>query len=255
MKENIKELRDICQKPVIHSEGESWYGLYFSRKISIYITYAIVKWTKLSANNITLLFIIFGVIGDCFIASGYKGFAFWGTILLNLWLILDAVDGEVARYRKKSSLFGIYLDSLGHYLVNPGILFAIGYFCYVNYNFKTLLWFSVIGFLSMVYLRLFDDLYYLTISKTQNSNNIRYAVDGEIKLEDKKNISSKVSLFKKTVNILADDSVLVVILTLVFLINIFVNINYLVLLIFMFYLMLYMALSIYILYKNVKKLN
>ncbi|MDP4143938.1 MAG: CDP-alcohol phosphatidyltransferase family protein [Bacillota bacterium] len=255
MKKEIEELRIICQKPVIHSEGESWYGIYFSRYISIYITYFLVKYTKATANFVTFLFILLGAIGDILIFTGKPVLAFIGVVLLHLWLILDAVDGEVARYRKKSSILGIYLDSLGHYIVNPGILMALGIYSFVSYNNTILLYISFFSFLVMMFLRLFDDLYYLTVSKTQNSNNKRYEVDENLEKSIEVSSAKKTSMIKNIINVLADDTVLVILITVIFLINIFYSLNIVILICFAFYLVLYTLLALYMLYKSVKKMN
>lgn len=255
LKETIKDLRTICQKPVIHSAGESWYGIYFSRYISIYLTYLIVRFTNLSANFVTFSFIVIGAIGDGLLFFGKSSYALIGVVLLHFWLILDAVDGEVARYRKKSSIFGIYLDSLGHYIVNPGILMGLGIYNYVQYSNKFLLYLSFFSFLIMIYLRLFEDLYYLTISKTKNAGNSRYNVDNEISENNEKSSIKKKSILKTIINILADDSVLVVILTVVFIVDLIYPIKLIVLLLYLGYVALYTLLALYLLYKTVKKMN
>jgi phosphatidylglycerophosphate synthase len=42
-------------------------------------------------------------------------------------LLLDCSDGEVARWTGRTSVTGVYLDRLGHYLVEAALLVALGW--------------------------------------------------------------------------------------------------------------------------------
>ena len=47
-------------------------------------------------------------------------------LLIQLQLLLDCSDGEVARWRKQFSPIGVYLDQLAHYSTEAAILAALG---------------------------------------------------------------------------------------------------------------------------------
>ena len=49
-----------------------------------------------------------------------------GVLLVQLQLLLDCSDGEVARWRKQFSPVGVYLDQLAHYSTEAAIPAAIG---------------------------------------------------------------------------------------------------------------------------------
>ena len=49
-----------------------------------------------------------------------------GVLLVQLQLLLDCSDGEVARWRKQFSPIGVYLDQLAHYSTEAAIPAAIG---------------------------------------------------------------------------------------------------------------------------------
>ncbi len=53
---------------------------------------------------------LIGLIGLLFIAIGNNLFIIIGFILLYIYYLSDEVDGEVARYKKQTSLRGIYYD-------------------------------------------------------------------------------------------------------------------------------------------------
>ena len=48
------------------------------------------------------------------------------VILVQLQMLLDCSDGEVARWRQTSSPRGVYLDRVGHYVAECGIAVALG---------------------------------------------------------------------------------------------------------------------------------
>ena len=84
----------------------------FNRKISIYLTWVFLK-LNISPNTITVLMIISGVIGFCFMIQHALYYLFLGYLFLFIYLLFDNIDGEMARYLKKSSLRGYYLDLIG----------------------------------------------------------------------------------------------------------------------------------------------
>jgi len=99
--------------------------------------------TSITANQVTLIDHIVGVIG-CVLLS----FDYWlpilGGVLLQLWILLDLVDGEVARYRRTSSLRGKHFDRLGHNIVEPLAFVSLSFHAYNKFRDVN---FFVIGFL------------------------------------------------------------------------------------------------------------
>ena len=52
--------------------------------------------------------------------------AILAVVLFQIYLLLDCVDGEVARWRKQTSITGVYLDRVGHYLCEAALLVGFG---------------------------------------------------------------------------------------------------------------------------------
>ncbi|CAM5629706.1 hypothetical protein SALBM311S_08791 [Streptomyces alboniger] len=46
--------------------------------------------------------------------------------MVQLYLLLDCVDGEIARWKKQYSLNGVYLDRVGAYLTDAAVLVGFG---------------------------------------------------------------------------------------------------------------------------------
>ncbi len=88
--------------------NDGFFSTFVLRKISKVFTRAALN-LKLKPNFVTVLSFLVGVFAAIeFSRSNYIS----GAILLQLSLILDCVDGEVARYTKQFSRFGAWLDAL-----------------------------------------------------------------------------------------------------------------------------------------------
>jgi len=126
-KPSVAELR-----PVVHPEGvkdrrsgEHWAGRLYMREISLRCDPYLVN-TRISPNQLTHLMVVAGVLaGAALLVPGLAG-ALLGALLIQLYLLLDCVDGEVARWRGQTSITGVYLDRVGHYLSEAALLVGFG---------------------------------------------------------------------------------------------------------------------------------
>jgi hypothetical protein len=135
---SIKEMREVCQQRRPNAKGKMvWAGHWFNRLVtrwfSIYITWACVK-LNLSANSVTFLMIVTGLIGFTLCIPHLLWVNIAGALLLLLSEFLDCVDGEVARWNKKSSLKGSYLDLVYHVLCNAPASCICGLHLYAIYG-------------------------------------------------------------------------------------------------------------------------
>ena len=95
------------------------------RHVSLYLTRALVP-TRISADAVTWWMILVGVA-----AAGVLGLpALWAAVLaavgIQLQLLFDCSDGELARWRGTTGPVGVYLDRIGHYLTDAGLMIALG---------------------------------------------------------------------------------------------------------------------------------
>jgi len=130
MVESIEELRKICRKG--EDPDDKSVSMILGRKLSIYIT-KLLLYTNITANQTTALGALIGIIAGISMASGNKWYTLLGALLLYLHFIFDLVDGEIARYRKESSVTGVYLERLSHYLVNSFLFFSISFGLYMTF--------------------------------------------------------------------------------------------------------------------------
>ena len=124
---SLDDLRRVAQPPEVlgRRNAEHWASIAYMRRASLHVS----RWAigrGLSANQVTGLMVAAGVVG-CVVAAvpGWIS-AVVAALLTQLYLLLDCSDGEVARWRGSESARGVYLDRLGHYVVEGGLMVAFG---------------------------------------------------------------------------------------------------------------------------------
>ena len=106
--------------------GEHWAGLLYMRWISLRVTRLLIS-SPISANGYTYLMTVAGLAsGPALLIPGVTG-AILGALLIQVYLLLDCVDGELARWRKQTSITGVYLDRIGAYLSEAAFLVGLGF--------------------------------------------------------------------------------------------------------------------------------
>ena len=111
----------------------SFDNLYLWTKIlfkpSIYLSWVFIT-LGVSANQVTWSSIFFALIGCILIATGGHQLSIFGILLINIWYLMDCVDGHIARYLNTSSNYGAFIDNLGAILLYAFIYIAIGFNIY-----------------------------------------------------------------------------------------------------------------------------
>jgi hypothetical protein len=98
---------------------------FLIRPLSFYLTYITLRVTRDPAK-IAIFGFALGVIG-CFLLASSSIWSIWpGILLIFLFSILDAVDGNVARTTNNVTLFGKYLDGLLGDLIYGSYPFFLG---------------------------------------------------------------------------------------------------------------------------------
>lgn len=98
---------------------------FLVRPISFYLTYLALKITRNPAK-VAIFGFILGILG-CMLLSCSSLLTIWpGYILVVLYSISDAVDGNIARTTKNVTLFGKYLDGIFGEIIDGMYFFCIG---------------------------------------------------------------------------------------------------------------------------------
>jgi phosphatidylglycerophosphate synthase len=124
---SIAELRAATQPESIfaRNSGEHWAGRLYMRRLSPYLTRLLLR-TGIGANGVTWLMILSGLAAAAVLSLPGLAGAAGAAVLIQLQLLLDCSDGEVARWRAQGSPAGVYLDRIGHWLTEAALPIALG---------------------------------------------------------------------------------------------------------------------------------
>jgi phosphatidylglycerophosphate synthase len=124
---SLAELRTEGQPQAVidRLNDEHWAGRLYMRKVSPAATWVFARlgW---SPNAVTMAFIVCGIAAGVVIAFGGLASAIGGALLIQAYLLFDCSDGELARWSKRLSATGVYLDGVGHYLGESALLVGLG---------------------------------------------------------------------------------------------------------------------------------
>jgi phosphatidylglycerophosphate synthase len=127
---SIAELRAVAQPASIfaRNSGEHWAGKLYVRRVSIHLTRALLP-TAVTPNAMTWTMIVVGALAAGLVAIDGFWAAAGAVVLIQLQILLDCSDGEVARWRQQFSPVGIYLDRFAHYFTETLFPIALGIRC------------------------------------------------------------------------------------------------------------------------------
>lgn len=112
MKYSMKDITSSLTKKK-NSRSSLWVQLWV-RKASFPITYCFINagWT---ANQVSVLsWILIFIAAVCLCIDNFW-WMFVGVVLTNFWLVLDCVDGNIARVKKVKTFMGDFFDAVAGY--------------------------------------------------------------------------------------------------------------------------------------------
>ena len=123
----IPELRAATQPDAIfaRNSGEHWAGKLYMRRVSPYLTRLLIR-TRITPNGVTWLMIADGLAAAALLSVEGLLPAIGVVLLIQLQLLLDCSDGELARWRGVSSPAGIFLDRMAHNVTEAALPIALG---------------------------------------------------------------------------------------------------------------------------------
>ena len=91
--------------------GDGFYSTFVLRRASRHLT-ALALRLRLRPDTITVLSLLIGLAAAVSFAVGAQWALVAGAVLLQVSLVVDCVDGEVARYTRRFTAFGAWLDGV-----------------------------------------------------------------------------------------------------------------------------------------------
>ena len=161
-KYSYREIKQSLTKKK-NSRSSLWVQLWV-RKASFPVTYMFIN-TGWSANMVSVLSWLVIFIAAVFLCINNFWCMLAGVILTNFWLVLDCVDGNIARLKKVKTFMGDFFDAIAGYGPFSFTTVALGFAAY-NTSFLVpekyrhfLILIGGIGALANLYMRLVHQKY------------------------------------------------------------------------------------------------
>ena len=120
---NIEKLR----LSMANRANDGFFSVFFLRKFSKILTWVAVK-IGATPNQVTIVSFLIGLYSAYSFSRGEFLHTLLGAVLLQVSIIVDCVDGELARYTRKFSKLGAWLDAVTdrvkEYLVYLGLAYG-----------------------------------------------------------------------------------------------------------------------------------
>lgn len=111
------------------NKDDEWWSSFVTSPLAIAVNYVVVDFKWLTPNLITVFSFIIAITSTLFIITGGTVNFIIAAVLIHLSHVLDCMDGQMARYRKTTSIAGGYYDKLTD-------------------EIKVSLWFGVVGYVA-----------------------------------------------------------------------------------------------------------
>jgi len=124
--------------------------MHYEEKLFIKLTQPVLEFlkkTNVSAEELTLFRIFFGLFTALILFSGVYVYSLIIISFYQLVMLLDYIDGPLARYRKTFKISWVYLDLMTHLILAVLFLSAV----ILSYYFeKNSLFFLILGFIMII---------------------------------------------------------------------------------------------------------
>ena len=158
-------------------KDDEWWSSFVTSPLAIVVNYFVVDFKWLTPNKLTLISFLTAIVSVLFIIAGGTQNFIIAAVLIHLSHIFDCMDGQMARYRKTTSLSGSYYDKLTDQIQVTLWFGAIGYASYnqshsvlpVFLAFIGVAFYSLRGYVKYVtlYTEMSQDNYYVDILAKQ----------------------------------------------------------------------------------------
>jgi hypothetical protein len=186
-KNQIAALNDArLRLKLANRANDGFYSVFFLRKISKLFTWLAVR-LKMTPNQVTLISFAIGLLSAYEFSKGNFWAIFAGALLLQLSIIIDCVDGELARYTRQFSQLGAWLDAITDRIKEYLVFFALAYGAAKNGRD---LWIPAMGMMLFQTFRHLSDYNFARINKIRSSHleplDFNLKSDGFVSVEREK---------------------------------------------------------------------
>jgi hypothetical protein len=154
--------------------NDGFYSVFFLRRVSKLLTWAAVK-VGATPNQITIASFAIGLYAAFLFAQGDTWSLIGGAILLQVSIIVDCVDGEIARYTRKFSELGAWLDAITDRVKEYAVFLGLAYGAYVHNGQN--LWVLAAVLMAIQTFRHLSDYNFSQVIKARTAEEIPVPVD------------------------------------------------------------------------------
>ena len=119
----------IKSLPISKNSKSSLWVKLIVRKVSFIFTFILIN-CKCSAWLASIISVFVACFGCVFLGIDSTISRVVGVVLIELWLVFDCVDGNIARVKGTSSEMGEFIDALSGYYVTGFVYFFVGLAAY-----------------------------------------------------------------------------------------------------------------------------
>jgi len=184
IKAQIAKLHDgRLRLKLANRSKDGFFSVFFLRKFSKPLTWLSVK-LGITPNQITLISFAIGLYSAYSFSKGDFRSIFLGAFLLQVSIIVDCVDGELARYTRKFSNLGAWLDAVTDRVKEYLVFFGLAYGAARNGRD---LWIPAMAMMVLQTFRHLSDYNFARVKKERAPElevlSFDIALDGQIQVE------------------------------------------------------------------------
>lgn len=127
MRPSVAELRAVVHPAhlVTDTRREHWMGRRYMRRVSIHFT-RLLSTTGVTPDGLTWGMVVSGLAAALVLTVASPWATLGAVLLVQLQVLFDCSDGELARWRGVGSPRGVFIDRLGHYTTDAFVVAAVG---------------------------------------------------------------------------------------------------------------------------------
>jgi hypothetical protein len=155
-------------------DNDGFFSVFLLRRVSKLLTWAAVK-IGATPNQVTIASFAIGLYAAFLFAQGDTWSLIVGAILLQVSIIVDCVDGELARYTRKFSELGAWLDAITDRAKEYAVFLGLAYGAFVQNGQN--LWVLAAVLMAIQTFRHLSDYNFSQVVKARSAEEIPVPVD------------------------------------------------------------------------------
>ena len=154
--------------------NDGFFSVYVLRRFSKLLTWVAIK-IGATPNQVTIASFAIGLYAAFLFAQGDFWSILIGAVLLQVSIIVDCVDGELARYTRKFSELGAWLDAITDRVKEYAVFLGLAYGAYVQNGQN--LWLLAALLMTLQTFRHLSDYNFSQVVKARDEETVPVPVD------------------------------------------------------------------------------